>query len=205
MLARGLIVGLAAAWAMGDGGGNGSFGSVRGRDQGKHHDRPRGMEFRASPDGLQEVQQVDTPTRGRFKIRFNEDMSAARFELKVFDGMEITQAHLHCAPAGVNGPVVVFLFGLIPGGFDVHGELAKFTLTDANVAAVGANCVPTTGAEILNLADLAAAAAAGDIYVNVHSIANPGGEIRGQLRSKHGNNHDDDDDDDDEDNDEEDD
>jgi hypothetical protein len=99
----------------------------------------------------------------------------------VLDGVAVTQAHLHCGAAGQNGPVVVFLFGFIPGGFDVDGQIARFTLTDANVAAVGADCVPTIGMEINNLADLLDATRDGLIYANVHTVANPGGEIRGQL------------------------
>ena len=105
----------------------------------------------------------------------------AEFELNVSDGEAITQAHLHCAPAEEIGPVVVFLFGEIPGGFDVDGDLAEFTLTDANVTAVGADCENFIDMDILNLADLALAMMEGDIYANVHSVENPGGEVRGQL------------------------
>jgi glucose/arabinose dehydrogenase len=137
--------------------------------------------FEVELSGDEEVPPVMTETTGKFEIEFNDDFTEADFELEVEDGMAITQAHLHCAPAGTNGPIVVFLFGFIPGGFDVDGELAKFTLTDANVAAVGASCVPTIGMEIENLADLAQAIQDGNIYVNVHSVANPGGEVRGQL------------------------
>ncbi len=140
-----------------------------------------GLEFEADMDGAQEVAPVDTPTTGEIEVEFNETLTEAAFELKVSDGVAILQAHLHCAPAGANGPVVVFLFGFIPGGFDVDGDLAEFTLTDANVDAVGADCVPSIGMAIDDLADLAQAMANGDIYANVHSVANPGGEVRGQL------------------------
>jgi hypothetical protein len=33
-----------------------------------------------------------------------------RYKLQVFDGVQITQAHLHCNETGSNGPVVAFLF-----------------------------------------------------------------------------------------------
>jgi hypothetical protein len=116
-------------------------------------------------------------------VRFNRERTEARFRLIVEDGIAVTMAHLHCAPAGVNGPVVAFLFGEVPGGFDVDGRLAKFTLTNANITAVGANCAPTIGRQIANLAELAQAMQDGLIYANVHTIANPRGEVRGQLEA----------------------
>ena len=141
-----------------------------------------GLEFKADLVGAQEVPAVVTDTTGEIEVEFNETLTWAEFELEVSDGEAITQAHLHCAPAGQNGPVVVFLFGFVPGGFDVDGDLAEFTLTDANVAAVGADCMPSIGMDINNIADLAQAMEDGNIYVNVHSVANPGGEVRGQIQ-----------------------
>ena len=137
--------------------------------------------FQADLTGAQEVPPVTTKTEGEFTISFNRDRTAANFRLNVEDGVAVTMAHLHCAPAGVNGPVVAFLFGAVPGGFDVDGRLAKFTLTNANITAVVANCVPTIGKQITNLAELAQAMQEGKIYANVHTIAHPGGEIRGQV------------------------
>ena len=140
-----------------------------------------GWEFEAELEGAQEVPFVATDTTGEIDVEFNESFTEAEFELNVSDGEAITQAHLHCAPAEEIGPVVVFLFGEIPGGFDVDGDLAEFTLTDANVTAVGADCENFIDMDILNLADLALAMMEGDIYANVHSVENPGGEVRGQL------------------------
>ena len=163
----------------------------------KEHHGPSGPEFKTVLEGAQEVPPVDTATSGKFEIKFNEDLTAAKFELKVFNGLAITQAHLHCAPMGVNGPVVVFLSGNVPGGFDVDGDLAEFTMRDANIQAVGADCVPHIGVAITNLAELAAAASEGLIYANAHSVAHPGGEVRGQLVLDDDGDDDDDDDDDD--------
>ena len=138
--------------------------------------------FEADLTGAQEVPAVTTETEGEITVRFNHERTEAKFRLIVEDGVAVTMAHFHCAPAGVNGPVVAFLFGNVPGGFDVDGRLAKFTLTNANITAVAANCVPTIGRQITNLADLAKAMQEGLIYANVHTIAHPGGEIRGQIK-----------------------
>lgn len=137
--------------------------------------------FKTRLSGDEEVPPVDTATTGKFKIKFNSSDTEAKFTLKVKNGVAITQAHLHCNEAGENGPVVVFLFGMVPGGFDVNGKLAKFTLTDENVEAQGSNCEPTIGMSITNLSELRQAIEDGNIYVNVHSVENPGGVIRGQL------------------------
>lgn len=144
---------------------------------------PRGgnLKFAANLSGDQEVPPVDTNTTGDIDLQFNRKLTKAEFALKVNNGVAITQAHLHCAAEGENGPVVAFLSGSIPGGFDVDGELAEFTLTDANIAAVDADCLPSIGMSINDIADLAAAAQEGKVYVNVHSVANPPGEVRGQL------------------------
>ena len=137
--------------------------------------------FQTKLSGDEEVPAVATQVKGNFKVKVNKKETEAKFRLTVRKGEAVTQAHLHCAQAGANGPVVAFLLGFIPGGFDVNGKLAQFTLTDANVAAVGADCVPTIGMAIENIADLGEAMRNGDIYVNVHTVANPPGEVRGQL------------------------
>ena len=70
-------------------------------------------------------------------------------------GFTPTAAHIHQAAAGKNGPVIV--------PFTKEGD--KFS------APAGAKLTP----------DQLKAYKAGELYVNVHSAANPGGEVRAQL------------------------
>jgi hypothetical protein len=129
--------------------------------------------FRATLTGDQEVPPVDTISTGRVKIVVSDDLSSATFTLTVNDGVRVQQSHIHCAPAGVNGPVVVWLAGLRPEGWDIDGEwVSNVTFTDANVID------PTCGTTV---ADLVANMQAGNAYANVHTVAHPGGEIRGQI------------------------
>ena len=71
-------------------------------------------------------------------------------------GVVGTAAHIHQAAAGQNGPVIVTL---VKTGPDSWAVPTGTTLTDAQYDAYFA----------------------GLLYVNVHSAANPNGEIRAQL------------------------
>lgn len=148
-----------------------------------------GDDFEADLTGAQEVVTpflapqpgVSTNTVGKFRIAFDSGLTRAPFRLNVSNGVGITQAHLHCARAGVNGPIFVFLFGFVAGGVDVSGTLSEGELTNANFVA-GLDCNPTCGRTIDNIASLHAAIVDGCVYANVHSTAFPGGVARGQLR-----------------------
>lgn len=115
-----------------------------------------------------------TNTTGKFELELNTAGTKAEVELTVNDGVRITQPRLHYAPVGVNGPVVVFLSGLNAAGYNVDGErISNATLTDTSISD------PACGATI---SDLATSMRAGNVYVNVHSVANPDGVVRGQVK-----------------------
>jgi hypothetical protein len=140
--------------------------------------------FEATLVGTEEVPPVQTATKGKALVVFNADDTAASFRLQVRRGVRITQAHIHCAPQGVNGPIVAFLAGLNSQGYDVDGFfpwINSATLTDTSVIPSDPVSKPACPNTINNLRDLIAAIRAGNAYVNVHSIAYPGGEVRGQL------------------------
>jgi hypothetical protein len=89
----------------------------------------------------------------------------------------VLMAHIHIGPAGVNGPVVVWLYPegpppqLIEGRFD--GILAEGVITEADLVGMLAG---------MTMDDLVAEMLAGNTYVNVHTTQFPGGEIRGQIK-----------------------
>lgn len=133
-------------------------------------------EFKAELSGDEEVPPVETDASGEAKFVVNADETAISFELEIEDATDIlgaAGAHIHCAPAGENGPVVVFLAGAVPGGFDGDVKL-KATLTAANI--VNDACGSTITELVQSMRD-------GNTYVNVHSPAHPGGEIRGQIHA----------------------
>jgi hypothetical protein len=82
-------------------------------------------------------------------------------------------AHIHVGGVGVNGPVVVPLYaGKDVGAFS--GILSSGTITAKDLDG------PLKGK---TMDDLFAAIKSGGAYVNVHTVKNPGGEARGQVRS----------------------
>lgn len=128
--------------------------------------------------GANEVPAVETDGFGRAILTLNEAETALRFTLKTQNLEEIHMAHIHCGPSGANGPVVAFLFGPADPPVTQDGILSKGTITDESVIdRVGGLC-PT---DVTDLASLVALIRAGNAYVNVHTMAFPAGEIRGQI------------------------
>jgi hypothetical protein len=102
-----------------------------------------------------------------------------KFKLNVANGEGITQAHIHCGPPGVNGPVVVFLYGFNAAGTDNNGTLNEGVITAANVIPRPDSAACPGG--VATLADVVAKMRSGGAYTNVHTIDFPGGEIRGAI------------------------
>jgi len=147
--------------------------------------------FLADLTGDQEVPNpVVTNAYGTGTFILSDDQTELSYSVEIY-GLDIgdirtpepddniTGTHLHNAPAGANGPVV---FGMIGPQHDVVDR--KITINDGN-----AGSIVLEG--IWNVADEAEGADAlanqignllsGDIYINVHTPGNGGGEIRGQL------------------------
>ena len=133
--------------------------------------------FVAHLSGGEEVPPADTKATGQAKFQLSKDGTELSFRVNVANIENVTQAHIHLAPAGANGGVVVWLYPeappaqLIPGR--TQGALAKGTITADDLVGALAG---------LALDDLVEEMKAGNAYVNVHTSQFPGGEIRGQIR-----------------------
>ena len=139
--------------------------------------------------GAEEVPPRVTPASGQISLRLLDDDHIG-YTLDVADITNITMAHIHMAPKGVNGGIVVWLYPSVkgtaplPGGSGPVGRIlvsGTFSSADFRGALAGKT-----------MADFLAAVEAGQTYGNVHTddgIAPPntgtgdfpGGEIRGQL------------------------
>ncbi len=146
---------------------------------------PAAKNFVAHLTGANEVPAHETRGVGQIKLQLSDDGTELRYRLISSNIDNVFMAHIHVAPAGVNGPIVAFLFGPVaPGGGRTDGVLAHGTITAANL--IG----PLAGHP---LSDLVAALSDGGAYANVHTNDGvpptntgpgdfPGGEIRGQIR-----------------------
>lgn len=134
--------------------------------------------FRTHLSGDNEVGPVDTQAQGQAIFKPSADGESLDYKLIVANIDDVLMAHIHVGPADANGPVAVWLYpedgpppALIPGR--TQGVLAEGTITADDLTG------PLTGA---SMDDLLNEIRAGNTYVNVHTTANPGGEVRGQIR-----------------------
>jgi hypothetical protein len=104
--------------------------------------------------GAEEVPPVSTSATGEGSFNIGSDGSVKGSVTTT--GVQGTAAHIHQGARGQNGPVIV---PLIKSG-DTYSTPEGAKLNEAQMSAYKA----------------------GNLYVNVHSAANKGGEIRAQLK-----------------------
>ncbi|MDQ3998415.1 MAG: CHRD domain-containing protein [Gemmatimonadota bacterium] len=139
--------------------------------------------------GDEEVPARPTLAQGQAIFRVSDDERSVSYKLIVANIENVFMAHIHLAPAGTNGMIVVWLHpstavapGLVGQG-RIDGVIAEGTFTAANLVGPLAN---------QPLSALLAAIRSGGTYVNVHTNDGvaptntgpgdfPGGELRGQL------------------------
>jgi hypothetical protein len=118
--------------------------------------------------GDQETPAVTTTATGRTIVLLSSDERTLSYQLTADGLTSILAAHIHVAPPGTPGPIVL---PLVTGSFTnpLHATLSA------------ADFVPDAADGLASFADFVAALRAGHTYVNVHTAAHGNGEIRGQL------------------------
>jgi glucose/arabinose dehydrogenase len=118
---------------------------------------------------------VDTAASADLEIKVEHD-GTLRYRLKATGPIHgVTASHLHLGADGQNGDVVAFLARFTtPRDFKKGDTIAEGTITQADLIARTGFANPT-------LAELVARMKQGRIYANLHTTANPAGEIRGQM------------------------
>ena len=134
-----------------------------GEIRGQLHEKVPHTRYKAELSGDNVVDPVDTEANGEAHFTLFNGRNVLNYRITVSDIVSITAAHIHKAPEGENGGVVHPLYGG-EQPFDPDNPIA--------------GCLQF-GAE--HLVDLLT----GYYYVNVHTAANPAGEIRGQIWPAH--------------------
>ena len=117
--------------------------------------------FSTAMTGAQEAPPTTSTGTGTFQLTLRGNSITCSGSASGLTG-PITGAHIHIAPAGVAGPIIVPLT-VSGNSFSCN---AGASLTDDQVTA------------LLN----------GGLYANAHTAANPGGEVRGQIAPAAGTN-----------------
>jgi hypothetical protein len=141
--------------------------------------------FFAALDGSQEVGPNNSTATGTAAFVLNAAQDRLTIDLTIMgldlDGNQtpditsdnVTGLHIHRAPVGMNGGVV---FGLIGINNDTNADLVIDPVAGTVFSAwdLAEGNATTLAAELPNLF-------AEGLYINVHTSAFPGGEIRGQI------------------------
>ncbi len=132
-----------------------------------------GKPYKVMLSGSGEVPSVSTPAKGEAVFEFDKAGKELKYKVTVSDIENVTAAHVHLGMKGKEGPPVapIDIKGKKEGGFS--GTLAEGTITDKDL--VG----PMKGKPVK---DLMKEIKTGDLYVNVHTVKYPNGELRGQIQ-----------------------
>lgn len=126
--------------------------------------------FAATLTGAAERPAVTTTATGTSTVTINDANSSITFNVSVTNLLSPTMAHIHVGSTSQDNPVFALsLLATAPATGVFTGVLAAGTAAGSSVV----------GGE--TFATLAAAIRSGNAYINVHTVANPGGELRGQL------------------------
>jgi hypothetical protein len=150
---------------------------------------------------------ADSHAQGQAIIQIARNGDSFDYKLIVSNIDNVVQAHIHCAPEGVNGPIVVWFYpsktatGALTGPTGQQdGVLIEDTIEPANVRTFTANAannaacpLSTPGAP--TFAEVLDKMRSGNAYVNVHTNDGvaptntgpgdfPGGEVRGQFKDR---------------------
>jgi hypothetical protein len=137
--------------------------------------------------GYQETPAINSAGTADFDVWISPDQQSITWQLTYSGLANVTQAHIHIGQRSVAGAIVIFL---CTNGTPPAGQTISACPTSAGTVTGTSNASNVLGvsAQGITAGDFAAVLAAihaGVAYVNVHTMAHPGGEIRGQLMHQH--------------------
>jgi hypothetical protein len=112
----------------------------------------------------QEVPPNNTNAAGSAQLLYNDAANTFNIDVQVFGIAlnQITGFHIHNAPVGVNGPIVIALDAL-GGQWQANGQGIRLTMNNVSIGNFEAQLFSA------------------NLYFNLHTNSFPGGQIRGQI------------------------
>jgi hypothetical protein len=135
------------------------------------------LEWKAKPaSGANEV--PANASTASAEAHFALEGDVIRYRIKMKAPIENAfMGHIHVAAAGANGPIVVWLLGTPPANANPPIDYGKNELVVSGEFDASDFVGPLAGQPLENLITLLDN---GGAYVNIHTTAFPGGEIRAQ-------------------------
>ena len=129
-----------------------------------------GMMYQAELLGSNEVPPVMTQATGLASFELNMAGDELDFQIELFNIDSVTAGHIHLGAAGVNGPIVaIVLPSMAPSG-PINGLFISGTILEIDL-------VTGSFMELVNGLN------SGNLYVNIHTVDHPPGEVRGQIEA----------------------
>jgi hypothetical protein len=141
---------------------------------------------RAKLTGRQEVPVVSSQASGDFEARIEDNQVTFKLSYEGIEGGAVLQAHIHLAQRNVNGGIMTFLCGGPKPACPASPATVEGTITAADILLTGGNPPGSQQIPAGGFDEFVRALRNGTAYVNVHTTASPGGEIRGQVREDNG-------------------
>jgi CHRD domain len=143
-----------------------------------------GFEWKARK--IKAANEVPTPVgnpTATAKATFELEDGAIHYKLKMGKGIQgAFMAHVHAGAPGVAGPIVVWLYGGPPPNPANARDFANGEVVAKGTVSAGDFVGPLAGK---SLDEIITALNSGNYYVNIHTLRNRPGEIRGQVVAKH--------------------
>jgi hypothetical protein len=128
--------------------------------------------FTAQLSGASETPGIVTGAFGTAEVTWDRGSQTLSWIIDVYNMPSgTTNAHFHVGGPGVSGPTVVNI--AFPAQISNDYRLTG--------SATATNLLPRNDQGIRSWEDLEQSLFGGQLYINVHSAVNPGGEIRGQV------------------------
>ena len=127
-----------------------------------------GAKFGFNLTGSEEVPPVQTIATGMAEISaYTVAGDSITYSVNATNIKDVTAGHIHFGKQGKNGPIVFTMFNYDPPRNEV---LETGTITADKLEG------PMAGKRVF---DVALAGSNGSLYMNIHTVENPNGEIRG--------------------------